>query len=101
MVLTCSKGASDHPRMCGEHLMDALSSIAGTGSSPHVRGARRVAPGVDAGSGIIPACAGSTLKLTMSVVVIADHPRMCGEHLVLMGLDILLGGSSPHVRGAH
>ena len=52
----------DHPRMCGEHVhVDALLRQ-GRGSSPHVRGA----PGDGFAGffrhGIIPACAGSTLR---------------------------------------
>ena len=31
---------------------------------------------------------------------VRDHPRMCGEHLLLR-LDGFGEGSSPHVRGAH
>ena len=30
----------DHPRMCGEHLHDAVTNACRQGSSPHVRGAR-------------------------------------------------------------
>ena len=51
----------DHPRMCGEHA-DGNKTIQGAkGSSPHVRGAlaRRFASG--SATGIIPACAGSTV----------------------------------------
>ena len=29
-----------------------------------------------------------------------DHPRMCGEHLMLLTISALTVGSSPHVRGA-
>ena len=34
-------------------------------------------------------------------IVLGDHPRMCGEHLVAMALSATWPGSSPHVRGAH
>ena len=50
----------DHPRMCGEHVVERRSRRGFKGSSPHVRGAQvgEVAHGVH--RGIIPACAGST-----------------------------------------
>ena len=31
--------------------------------------------------GIIPACAGSTMRLAPSGILTRDHPRMRGEHL--------------------
>ena len=50
----------DHPRMCGEHLVDGDRNRLGRGSSPHVRGAQdKRKHGIILG-GIIPACAGST-----------------------------------------
>ena len=81
---SCAWGVShflaDHPRIRGEHArVDEL--VAETlGSSPHTRGARRVAGLSSCRSRIIPAYAGSTLYF--------DKPqtRNCG--------------SSPHTRGA-
>ena len=55
-------GPWDHPRMCGEHLSCITWMAATTGSSPHVRGARALPVVVHPPAGIIPACAGSTLK---------------------------------------
>ena len=90
----------DHPRMCGEHIYMTDPDVLGPGSSPHVRGARRV--GMDAAvfRGIIPACAGSTRTPNTRAVRRRDHPRMCGEHCRQSGIRIRHGGSSPHVRGA-
>ncbi len=50
----------DHPRMCGEHKPGESTIITGTGSSPHVRGARDSSTRFPYPQGIIPACAGST-----------------------------------------
>ena len=50
--------------------------------------------------GIIPACAGSTLVSTATVVESGDHPRMCGEHVRKRTNTPIIPGSSPHVRGA-
>ena len=90
----------DHPRMCGEHRSGFNALFFLTGSSPHVRGARKDSPLRRCHSGIIPACAGSTLTLAVSRSRARDHPRMCGEHLVGEFLAKTNEGSSPHVRGA-
>ena len=90
----------DHPRMCGEHRSGFNALFFLTGSSPHVRGARKDSPLRRCHSGIIPACAGSTLTLAVSRSRARDHPRMCGEHTSHGVLNGYTGGSSPHVRGA-
>ena len=68
----------EHRNLCGE--VDPLE-----GSSPHVRGAR--APSHDRydATGIIPACAGSTVHEGLKRVEPRDHPRMCGEHVAMTG----------------
>ena len=91
----------DHPRMCGEHRSGFNALFFLTGSSPHVRGARKDSPLRRCHSGIIPACAGSTLTLAVSRSRARDHPRMCGEHLDAGSEQKPCPGSSPHVRGAH
>ena len=94
-------GWRDHPRMCGEHRRPLPGRLVVAGSSPHVRGAPSVRWCATSSegdhprmcgehqphqllaalpAGIIPACAGSTLK---------DH-----DH------GAVYEGSSPHVRGA-
>ena len=70
----------DHPRMCGEHCTSRGVIRGSLGSSPHVRGARVAAECGQRPSGIIPACAGSTLAFPECHVTVGDHPRMCGEH---------------------
>ena len=52
----------DHPRMCGEHGAIAQQAQGQQGSSPHVRGAHLAAHNFAKTDGIIPACAGSTLR---------------------------------------
>ena len=90
----------DHPRMCGEHSPASLAPSRDWGSSPHVRGAPgrwRLEP---LGTGIIPACAGSTCSQRHRPAPPRDHPRMCGEHASGAPCAEALRGSSPHVRGA-
>ena len=90
----------DHPRMCGEHRSGFNALFFLTGSSPHVRGARKDSPLRRCHSGIIPACAGSTLSGCRLSRYSRDHPRMCGEHFSGHDKESCKWGSSPHVRGA-
>ena len=92
-------GRRDHPRVCGEHLLNLFECQRDEGSSPRVRGT----PGVSCASigraGIIPACAGNTRAADRDDRRRWDHPRVCGEHQMDgMGDDDWLG-SSPRVRG--
>ena len=86
--------------MCGEHGVKRLSLEVHRGSSPHVRGARIPGKRPAGRGGIIPACAGSTLRILTRPPPIRDHPRMCGEHDGVQAILTTDKGSSPHVRGA-
>ena len=54
--------AKDHPRVCGEHADHVDQKVIDTGSSPRVRGTRLSLADDSHQPGIIPACAGNTLK---------------------------------------
>ena len=86
--------------MCGEHRTGRPYFAIVQGSSPHVRGAPHLMAELRGQSGIIPACAGSTVSWRIRRPPCRDHPRMCGEHV--LGLEVAAAheGSSPHVRGA-
>ena len=86
--------------MCGEHEKILLYGDAIPGSSPHVRGALDSGVNQVERTGIIPACAGSTMLLRDMLLDDRDHPRMCGEHTLMGVLAAWWLGSSPHVRGA-
>ena len=75
----CSRGLRDHPRACGEQLVCCRIVTKGEGSSPRMRGAVAVVKQKFAGSGIIPACAGSSWPSSPSISATRDHPRVCGE----------------------
>ena len=90
----------DHPRMRGEHTLCQPSAGEHAGSSPHARGAHRGRRADGRPSGIIPACAGSTLPSPSSTTDGRDHPRMRGEHPRVMVEPETELGSSPHARGA-
>ena len=69
-----------HPRVCGEH-DDQIDRIMPTpGSSPRVRGTRRVQSRRDHQRRFIPACAGNTGRTALWRHLLAVHPRVCGEH---------------------
>ena len=50
---------------------------------------------------IIPADAGSTLTSEYAGLDARNHPRGCGEHLLVRIQWALRVGSSPRMRGAH
>ena len=70
--------------MCGEHRKETFFKDIQEGSSPHVRGAQTVSAALDVPVGIIPACAGSTNGNVARILFFRDHPRMCGEHSMLI-----------------
>ena len=90
----------DHPRIRGEHLKLGRGVVVSGGSSPHTRGAHRPMRTERPGSGIIPAYAGSTARLSSSAAAPADHPRIRGEHIYNNLKVPEQAGSSPHTRGA-
>ena len=70
----------DHPRVCGEHLARLSSCSRSSGSSPRMRGTRRLRDNGHAIIGIIPAYAGNTPHPANHRWWCRDHPRVCGEH---------------------
>ena len=90
----------DHPRLRGEHKPVSNRSWCGNGSSPPTRGARLILAPPLWMMRIIPAYAGSTLKLAHSVPAISDHPRLRGEHARNKQGTERGYGSSPPTRGA-
>ena len=91
----------DHPRIRGEHVKAARSTVFMSGSSPHTRGAQVRRPRhtpcswdhprirgehlssahlPDVRDGIIPAYAGSTSTAAAGLPGGRDHPRIRGEH---------------------
>ena len=82
---TCSrlrKTASDHPRVCGEHSTQFALPTVAVGSSPRVRGTPVEVAEPCGLVGIIPACAGNTSANNDEYLLMRDHPRVCGKHLL-------------------
>ena len=93
-------GESDHPRIRGEHSSTYGPPTAGTGSSPHTRGAPARIPRSARLWRIIPAYAGSTGPGVFDPPRGWDHPRIRGEHPRAPVTIVHGAGSSPHTRGA-
>ena len=88
-----------HPRVCGENQLVLHAIILSCGSSPRVRGKRRLSEVRDGISGLIPACAGKTIVAARKASARRAHPRVCGENLECLLATIECLGSSPRVRG--
>ena len=97
-MLTAQK---DHPRIRGEHISCSRFVPAIMGSSPHTRGALEMTLHKNGLVGIIPAYAGSTESDVSGAVEVEDHPRIRGEHRIILASPAGKLGSSPHTRGAH
>ena len=91
--------ASAHPRVCGENSGTARGSSPGRGSSPRVRGKPSKHPELGDDGGLIPACAGKTLKWEVFGCYNWAHPRVCGENSRAAETPSGSQGSSPRVRG--
>ena len=97
-LLTLSE-SRDHPRACGEHVIQVASQHGHQGSSPRLRGTRRRDPSSRERLGIIPALAGNTIRSPRIQARGRDHPRACGEHFPDGSRDQTREGSSPRLRG--
>ena len=69
------------------------------GSSPRVRGTRKLYYVCTSSLRFIPACAGNALSALVTVMSLAVHPRVCGERLNVFAAVSVRVGSSPRVRG--
>ena len=96
---TNADAEGDHPRMCGEKLLQCTQESHHLGSPPHVRGKADGCPVSERLPGITPACAGKSESAPLVSMVFRDHPRMCGEKLYTPCMIAPKVGSPPHVRG--
>ena len=94
-----ASGSAAHPRVCGENWFAVCTSRPRCGSSPRVRGKLTAGEADKLPGGLIPACAGKTYRECADRTYSGAHPRVCGENGLGAGVRLLLGGSSPRVRG--
>ena len=72
--------------MRGEHIIPIDKTTLYKGSSPHARGTPKNGPAKGCKLGIIPACAGNTVRALTRPTAAWDHPRMRGEHSSGIGM---------------
>ena len=89
----------DHPRRCGENSYLAQNAGNLVGSPPQVRGKQNIFLFTLNVTWITPAGAGKTTQWPAAMFLKKDHPRRCGENLVIAGGIMLGRGSPPQVRG--
>ena len=92
-------GPEGHPRTCGATAGLCASCNARRGTSPHLRGNRRVRRHRCTGRRDIPAPAGQPPPRQPPPRSRPGHPRTCGATPVERGLADVLFGTSPHLRG--
>ena len=71
----------DHPRVCGKNDGEASELETIKGSPPRVREKLWYSIATGRYSRITPACAGKARKLSLPVVLVWDHPRVCGKNV--------------------
>ena len=89
----------DHPRRCGENVVEVLFESKSEGSPPQVRGKRETGGKMNVSWRITPAGAGKTLCRRFLRCGATDHPRRCGENVIPRSVSTLRIGSPPQVRG--
>ena len=89
----------DHPRVCGEKAFMAFCRNCAVGSPPRMRGKVCFLGCISVLTGITPAYAGKSVALWHMVVIVWDHPRVCGEKSYQDSQHGCQSGSPPRMRG--
>ena len=89
----------DHPRACGEQLLDNINTAYDVGSPPRMRGTVNLYLEELLPSGITPAHAGNREQSQQIAIGSKDHPRACGEQHPIELKTVATSGSPPRMRG--
>ena len=89
----------DHPRVCGEKPARSRARRRNWGSPPRMRGKDREDVRNARVLRITPAYAGKRDLRTGKGINHEDHPRVCGEKLLLFLFHVVNQGSPPRMRG--
>ena len=92
-------GVGAHPRSRGENFSAPASAVLIAGSSPLTRGKPKRRPRKTGRFGLIPAHAGKTKALEVSLRRCGAHPRSRGENRLVRRVGGVDEGSSPLTRG--
>ena len=85
--------------LCGEYGLRTLYTFMIWGSSPHMRGIQSPMGMFPAYARFTPAHAGNTKHVQKNLPPAWVHPRLRGEYLSPVFLNLLISGSSPLTRG--
>ena len=97
---SCVKlNSQDHPRVCGEKPERKAPRRPRLGSPPRMRGKETDSRRQCCSAGITPAYAGKRHRETAQELFFRDHPRVCGEKNINVGIFHAGGGSPPRMRG--
>ena len=94
-----AKSVQDHPRLCGEKWWRKMYVYRVSGSPPPMRGKDFRLVFNDAVKGITPAYAGKRAEGKDHLLLLEDHPRLCGEKSKLNCSILGFSGSPPPMRG--
>ena len=89
----------DHPRVCGEKKLAIFDDETGEGSPPRMRGKVERLGVLRNTFGITPAYAGKSKMKFFDNSRSKDHPRVCGEKLLMFYTSHSVMGSPPRMRG--
>ena len=89
----------DHPRSCGEQSSSMVGSPPPVGSPPLMRGTVAYTAVPTSHFGITPAHAGNSGQNVLDKSFKQDHPRSCGEQILIAILMLVILGSPPLMRG--
>ena len=73
----------DHPRVCGKNYMQGELDFSSAGSPPRMREKRPLMALGRELNRITPAYAGKTKSSLLNLVVVQDHPRVCGKNVLM------------------
>ena len=89
----------NRPRVCGEKFVADLKPMDQAGSPPRMRGKGDDTIQTDSDRGITPAYAGKSTISDFLTTGTRDHPRVCGEKVLLPFSNPERKGSPPRMRG--
>ncbi len=89
----------DHPRVCGEKTLCSRPFTSCAGSPPRMRGKAIPPRPYPCVSRITPAYAGKRASCKIVHNKTPDHPRACGEKLIIPCASSSVQGSPPRMRG--
>ena len=100
-VLACDLNyiAWDHPRLCGEKIFAKGVRCEGSGSPPPMRGKALYPTISKIKLGITPAYAGKSVSYEKLPSVNKDHPRLCGEKVFGLQVQITCSRITPAYAG--